>query len=104
MEEDDFVLDLIDLYFLYDLMVIFDGLIIDYFLVIFEYSFLKCLMYFYCLDLEDYLKECDFYYLFELFVFGLILKDVLLFVYDIESDYEVDMKWIEVFLQMYIIY
>ncbi|PWG67669.1 ribitolphosphotransferase, partial [Enterobacter mori] len=67
-EEDDFVLDLTDSYSLYDLMAISDGLITDYSSVIFEYSLLKRPMYFYCPDLEDYLKERDFYYPFESFV------------------------------------
>ncbi|MCY8757776.1 CDP-glycerol glycerophosphotransferase family protein [Bacillus haynesii] len=76
IENDDFVIDFEDQYSLYDLMALSDALITDYSSVIFEYSILQRPIYFYCPDLEEYLKERDFYYPFESFVPGPISKNV----------------------------
>lgn len=55
---------------LYELMIISDVLITDYSSVIFEYSLLNKPMFFYCPDLENYMKERDFYYPFQEFAPG----------------------------------
>ncbi|WP_282067943.1 CDP-glycerol glycerophosphotransferase family protein [Bacillus pumilus] len=61
---------------LYELMIVSDVLITDYSSVIFEYSLLNKPMFFYCPDLETYVKERDFYYSFPEFAPGPIRTKV----------------------------
>lgn len=57
-----------------DLLICTDVLITDYSSVIFDYSLLERPMIFYAYDLEEYMSERDFYYNYENFVPGPIVK------------------------------
>ncbi len=59
-----------------ELLIISDILITDYSSVIFDYSLLEKPIAFFAHDLEDYMKERDFYYDFEEMVPGPIFKDM----------------------------
>ncbi|MDA1476606.1 CDP-glycerol glycerophosphotransferase family protein [Bacillus changyiensis] len=104
IKKDDFVIDFGDQYSLYDLMALSDALITDYSSVIFEYSILQRPIYFYCPDLEDYLKERDFYYPFESFVPGPISKSVTALAEDITRFQNPDMKKIKDFSNTFIVH
>ncbi|MCM2138021.1 bifunctional glycosyltransferase/CDP-glycerol:glycerophosphate glycerophosphotransferase [Vagococcus fluvialis] len=80
-----------------DLLLCTDILITDYSSVIFDYSILKKPMIFYAYDLEDYMAERSFYYDYESFVPGPIVRnndELLKAVRDIE---EVDLNQVEEF-------
>ena len=57
-----------------DLLICTDILVTDYSSVIFDYSIMKKPMIFYAYDLEDYIDERSFYYDYESFVPGPIVK------------------------------
>jgi CDP-ribitol ribitolphosphotransferase len=102
LKDDSFFYDLTDRYSLYDLMVLSDALITDYSSVIFEYSLLKKPIYFYCPDLEEYMKERDFYYPFESFVPGPISKNTVQLAKDVRQSGNLDTSQIERFSKTFI--
>ncbi|MFC4620446.1 CDP-glycerol glycerophosphotransferase family protein [Camelliibacillus cellulosilyticus] len=65
----------IDDFSIQDLMVVSDLLITDYSSVIFDYSLLVRPMAFFSYDLDDYLKERDFYYDYQTFIPGPMFKE-----------------------------
>ena len=66
----DRVLDLSDSSELNDLLFITDIVITDYSSLVFEASLLDIPMLFYTFDLQEYIKERDFYFNFETFIPG----------------------------------
>lgn len=79
-ENDLFILDLMLNNDINDLMLFSDVFIIDYFLVIFEFSLMNKLIYFFVYDIDDYLDECGFYFDYKVIIFGEVFKDMLLFI------------------------
>ncbi|WP_288479577.1 CDP-glycerol glycerophosphotransferase family protein [uncultured Clostridium sp.] len=71
----DFALDLSSEREINDLLFITDILITDYSSVCFEYSLLNKPMIFFAYDLEEYIASRDFYYPYESFVPGPIVRD-----------------------------
>ncbi|WP_297631069.1 CDP-glycerol glycerophosphotransferase family protein [uncultured Clostridium sp.] len=72
----DFVVDLSEEREINDLLFISDILITDYSSVCFEYSLLNKPMIFFAYDLDEYIADRDFYYPYESFVPGAIVKDM----------------------------
>ncbi|WP_232818682.1 CDP-glycerol glycerophosphotransferase family protein [Exiguobacterium flavidum] len=70
----DFFLDLTDYREINELLFISDIMITDYSSTCFEFSLLKRPMLFFAYDLEDYIAKRDFYYDFESFVPGPIVR------------------------------
>lgn len=71
----DFIIDLSNEKEITDLFFIADILITDYSSVVFEYSLLNKPMLFFAYDLEQYIADRDFYYPYESFVPGPIVKN-----------------------------
>lgn len=88
--DNDRVINLSDYEAINDILVITDMLITDYSSIVFEYSLLERPMIFYADDLDTYIDERDFYYDYESFVPGPIVKntDELLQVLEKDCDYE----------------
>lgn len=74
-ELKDFVLDLSEREDINELMILSDLMITDYSSVVFEYSLLEKPMLFFAYDLEKYKIERDFYYEYEEFIPGPLVKD-----------------------------
>ena len=74
-EFKDTVIDLSDEDELNDLLFITDLLVTDYSSCVFEASLLNIPMVFYVFDLEEYIRDRDFYYEFESFAPGKIVKE-----------------------------
>lgn len=70
-----------------DLMVISDMLVTDYSSVIFEYSLLEKPIVFFSYDLEEYISERDFYFEYNDFVPGPIVKNIAALVKAIHSQW-----------------
>ena len=73
-ENENSILDLSDVDELNDLLFITDLLVTDYSSCIFEASLLNIPMVFYVFDLDEYIRDRDFYYEFEGFAPGKIVK------------------------------
>ena len=73
-ENKDFILDLSSEREVNDLLFISDIMITDYSSICFEYSLLNRPMIFFTYDLEEYIEKRDFYYPFESFVPGPIVR------------------------------
>lgn len=89
--ENDRVFDLSDYGAINDILIMTDLLITDYSSIVFEYSLLERPMIFFADDLDSYEHERDFYYPYESFVPGPIVKntDELIDVLNNDScDYE----------------
>ena len=71
---EDFILDLSHEREINDLLFVSDLLITDYSSVCFEYALLNRPMIFFAYDLEEYIASRDFYYPYEAFVPGPIVK------------------------------
>lgn len=71
---DDFMIDLSHEKEINDLLFISDVMITDYSSVCFEYSLLNRPMIFFAYDMEDYIAKRDFYFPYESFVPGSIVK------------------------------
>ncbi|MGL5646648.1 MAG: CDP-glycerol glycerophosphotransferase family protein, partial [Clostridium sp.] len=69
------VIDMSDYKFINDILCITDTLITDYSSIIFEFALLERKIIMYADDLEDYIDERDFYYDYESFVPGEIVKN-----------------------------
>lgn len=69
------IVDLSDYDIINDILILTDLLITDYSSVVFEYALLERPMIFYADDLENYEHERDFYYKYEDFVPGPIVKN-----------------------------
>lgn len=72
--KSDKIVDLSDYDIINDILILTDLLITDYSSIIFEYALLERPMIFYADDLENYEHERDFYYKYEDFVPGPIVK------------------------------
>lgn len=92
----DFIIDLSDYDDINELMLISDVLISDYSSVIFEYALLEKPMYFYAPDLVEYIKERDFYFNYEDFVPGKIIKSTNDLINSIQDE-EYDLKVVKDF-------
>lgn len=66
----DFILDLSDNREINDLLFITDILVTDYSSVIFEYALLRKKAVFYAPDLEDYVRDRDFFYNYDEYIYG----------------------------------
>ena len=87
----DFVLDLTDEREINDLLFVADILITDYSSVCFEFALLNRPMIFFAYDLEEYIKNRDFYYPYESFVPGPIVKSTEEVIEVIKNEnYEID--------------
>ena len=73
-ENKNFILDLSSEREVNDLLFIADIMITDYSSICFEYSLLNKPMIFFTYDLEEYIEKRDFYYPFESFVPGPIVR------------------------------
>ena len=73
-ENRRFIIDLSSEREINDLLFVSDILITDYSSVCFEYSLLNRPMIFFTYDLEEYIESRDFYYPFESFVPGPIVR------------------------------
>ncbi|MGL4848769.1 MAG: CDP-glycerol glycerophosphotransferase family protein [Clostridium sp.] len=72
---DERVVDMSDYKFINDILCITDTLITDYSSIVFEFALLERKIIMYADDLEGYIDERDFYYDYEEFVPGEIVKD-----------------------------
>ncbi len=70
----DFVIDFSEEREINDILFMTDILITDYSSVIFEYAFLKKKIVFYAPDLEQYIKDRDFFYEYSEYVYGSLSK------------------------------
>ena len=84
-----------------DLLLITDVLITDYSSVIFEGAILNKKMVFYVFDLEEYIKERDFYFDFKEFIPGSVVKTEKELIEAI-NDEEFDRNNLEIFKSKYI--
>ncbi len=73
-EYEDTIIDLSDVDELNDLLFVTDLLVTDYSSCVFEASLLNIPMVFYVFDLDEYVRDRDFYYEFEGFAPGKIVK------------------------------
>ncbi len=73
-EYEDTIIDLSDVDELNDLLFVTDLLVTDYSSCVFEASLLNIPMVFYVFDLEEYVRDRDFYYEFESFAPGKIVE------------------------------
>ena len=73
--KNDRIIDLSDYPAINDILIMTDLLITDYSSIVFEYSLLERPMIFYADDLDSYEHERDFYYPYESFVPGPIVKN-----------------------------
>ncbi|MGL4873812.1 MAG: CDP-glycerol glycerophosphotransferase family protein [Clostridium sp.] len=89
-EIDERVVDMSDYNFINDILCITDILVTDYSSIIFEFALLERKIIMYADDLEDYIDERDFYYEYEEFVPGEIVKNTeeLISAIDKETDVE----------------
>lgn len=90
----DFVYDLSDDFDIQELMYLSDILLTDYSSVIFEFSLLEKPIAFFPFDLEEYIKERDFYYDYQCFIPGPLFRDTVPLIdwlktetFDLESVY-----------------
>ncbi|MGL5692952.1 MAG: CDP-glycerol glycerophosphotransferase family protein [Peptostreptococcaceae bacterium] len=74
-QNKDFIINLSSEREINDLLFVSDILITDYSSVCFEYSLLNKPMIFFAYDLEEYIEDRDFYYPFESFVPGPIVRN-----------------------------
>ena len=95
-ENSDFILDLSSEREINDLLFVSDIMITDYSSVCFEYSLLSRPMIFFTYDLKEYIENRDFYYPFESFVPGPIVKNTDEIINVIKNN-EFDFNKIEVF-------
>ena len=89
--ENDRIVDLSDYPAINDILIMTDLLITDYSSIVFEYSLLERPMIFYADDLDSYEHERDFYYPYESFVPGPIVKttdELIAVLNNSECDYE----------------
>lgn len=73
--ESDFYLDLSDVREINDLLFITDILITDYSSVIFEAALLNIKTIFFAYDLNDYISKRDFFYPYETYTYGPVVKN-----------------------------
>lgn len=95
-ENSDFIIDLSNEREINDLLFISDIMITDYSSVCFEYSLLNKPMIFFTYDLEEYIESRDFYYPFETFVPGPIVRSTDEII-DIITNNNFDLKRVEEF-------
>ncbi|MBO5089120.1 MAG: CDP-glycerol glycerophosphotransferase family protein, partial [Lachnospiraceae bacterium] len=84
-----------------ELLMVSDVCITDYSSIIFEYSLLNKPMFFFAYDLEEYYDERGFYYPYEEFVPGPIVKTTKELIQQLHCIEEYDISKIEAFCKQY---
>lgn len=100
-EYKDFCIEIVKELSIEELLMVSDICITDYSSIVFEYSLLRRPMFFFAYDLEEYYDERGFYYPYEEFVPGPIVRDTKELVQQIEYIEEYDLKKVEAFSNQY---
>ncbi len=100
-EFSDFCIEVKDELSIEELLMVSDICITDYSSIVFEYSLMKKPIFFFAYDLEEYYDERGFYYPYEEFVPGPILKNTYEIVAKIQQLDKYDMDRLEEFSKQY---